>query len=456
MNKYFMRNVRVTSVFFLFRFVVALAISVLYIFVAAAIQYYVVKLLGESTFNYIVGGLLSLFLGVIVCNFVGTIVFMFIKGWHVAALAYVPKIIKTGAPAFAVGMRAFAKNLVSFGAVYGVRALLKNTVANFKDKLWDIADDIPYVDLLRRFAEHPIVEHLAFDILHYGFDAAIYYLVRFPAKEVDELPETLFTAIKKYLYCIPAILISSVQTYICFRFIPKLIKWVLILWVLLSQGPVAGILITVLMLPIFYILDNALFDPLTMIVFISVYAKRCDKPIDENDPVVQVVNSIIDGTEDIGTTSEDFEDVEEEQPKPKKKSGKTAQQSPPPDTGLPPEPTDEELFGEVAEPPVSAGLSSSALGSLADLAAHMDSGDVSRRPMDADIESLPLQDEEEAEGAPPTVPDFTQEQQAPIGLAELFRSVNGGDLDADPLAGLYGSDDGPEDRAQSMLAGEDD
>lgn len=455
MNKQFRRNTCVTGVFFLVRFVVALGISLLYILVAAAIQYYFVALLGESTFNYIVGGLLSLFLGALFCHYVGALIFMFVKGWHVAALAYVPKIVKTGAPAFNVGLRAFSKNLMSFGAVYGVRVLLKNTVSGFKDKLWDIADDIPFVELLRRFAEHPIVEYIASDVLHYGFDAAVYYLVRYPPEDINEVPNTVLTAIKKYLYCIPSILLSSVQTYIFFRFIPKVLKWILILWVFLTQGLVAGILITVLMFPVFYILDNAFFDPLTMVMFISAYAKQCDKEVNEEDPVVQAVNSIIDGA-NIGTTGDDFDDVEEEpeeEPKPKPKKREPPK---PVEPEMPPEPSDEELFGAPPEVERTPGLTGSALGALAGLASQGAAAEPRRVTQDL-LEDLPLEEEDTEEDAPSDMPDFFGGGGA-TGLADLFRSVNGGDLDADPLAGLYSEDqeDQTQDRAQSLLLGDEE
>ena len=465
MSKYFRRNVRVTSVFFFVRFVFALVISLLYILIAAAVQYYFVKLLGESTFNYIVGGLLSLFFGVMFCHYIGSLAFMFAKGWHVAALAYVPKIVKSRAPAFDVGVRAFSKNLISFGAVYGVRALLTSTVTGFKTKLWDIADDIPYVALLKRFAEHPIVEYIASDVLHYGFDAAIYYLVRFPPEDVNEVPSTVLTAIKKYLYCIPSILLSSVQSYILFRFFPKMIKWIVIIWTFISQGFVAGILVIVLMVPVFYILENTFLDPLTMITFISAYAKQCDKEVDENSPIVQAVNSIIDG-DDVGTTSDDFEDSMEEDEKsarskksPRKKEKGTVTEMP----------SDEELFGpsavatskpEPGDSPKEGGVPQSILGAVASLAQQVDSSTPVQRTIQPSFEDLPLEGEDTSSTSP--IPDASEEEDfmpPRIGLSDLFRAVNGGDLNSDPLAGLYGEpDDGgqPKDRAQSLLSGDEE
>ena len=314
MNNLFARNVRVTFGFFLIRLFASVFVGIIYIFLAGVIQYWFVMLLGESTFNYIVGGLLSLFLGVIICNFIGTLAFMFVKGWHVASLAYVPRIIKSGASAVDVGIRAFKKNFLSFGAVYGVRQLVFGTLKDFKTSLWEITDDIPYASTFRKFANNPIVEYIAGDVLHYAFDAAIFYLVRHPASELSEVPNTILTAAKKYLYCIPSILVTSVQTYVLFRFLPKLLKLLSIVFVFLTQGFVAGIFLTVLMHPLFYCLDNALFDPLTMVAFLSVYSKECEKAVDEESSIVRAVTAILDGqkldtTVDDGSTDDEIQAI---------------------------------------------------------------------------------------------------------------------------------------------------
>ena len=193
-----------------------------------------------------------------------------------------------------------------------------------------------------------------------------------------------------------------------------------------------------------------------MVMFISAYARQCDKEVDEDNPIVQAVNSIINGA-DISTNGDDFEDEPEDEeepaPKPKspKKEAKPVVAAPPP---RPAEPTDEELFGEVEAEP--AGLPQSALSSLAGMVNRGQTGEPPRVSGDV-LEDLPLQEEEGPEQQ--EVPDFFG--GAPMGLADLFRSVNGGDLDADPLAGMYGEGDGGEDsshtdRAQSILLGDED
>lgn len=302
-------NVLKTRIFFLIRFMFSLLIGMLYILISAFLQNFFVSTFGETTYNYIVGGLLSLFVGAIFCKYIGNLLFMFAKGWHVAALAYLPKIEEHKASVFDVGFRIFKKNLVSFGAVYGARTLLKSIYSEFKENLWDLVEGTPYISGLSKVADHPIVQHFAEDLLHYSFDASIFYLVRHSPKDINEIPKTLLTALKKYLYCLPKILMSSITTYILFRFLPAVLKLVIIILMFLNNGIVAGILITVLMYPIFYILDNTFFEPLTMMVFLSVYADSCEQD-DENSAIVEAVDKVLKGSA-IGTTAEKFKDVEE-------------------------------------------------------------------------------------------------------------------------------------------------
>lgn len=457
MNKYFLKNVRVTSPFFLVRLACAFLVSFFYILLAAFVQDVIVKVLGESTFNYIVAGVMSLFIGIWFCYFVGALLFMFVKGWHVAALAYVSKIDKSGASALDVGIRAFSKNLISFGAVYGIRIVLKNVVKDFKDKIWTLSADIPYASTLKNVADNPIVEYIASDVLHYAFDATVFYLVKHPAEDANDVPSVVFNALQKYLYCLPSILISSVQTYVFFRFIPKLIKWLVVFYVFFTQGIVAGLLISVLMLPIFYILDNAFFDPLTMMVFISVYAKQCDKPVDENSPVVQAVNAILSGME-IGTSGKDLEAEDEDEEQEQEKSVTPSVKQPRSvakdkvqvvSQSLP---SDDDLFGE-PEGSVQQASMGGALDALSRMTPETQGFRVTRGS-DIDLEGVPLdgEDEEEVVQTEPVSPRSTS------SLSDLFKSLRGGDLDDDPLQGMYidPPDDPPRDRAQSFLSGDED
>lgn len=324
---YFWRNVVTTFGFFWLRLAVALCAVLSYLLVAAGIQYGFIQLLGESAFNYIVSGLVSLLLGVVVCERVGALLLMFVRGWHVAALAYAAKIRKSHAPAIIVGINAFNKNLVGFGAVYGVKTVAKNLLAEFRGKLWDLLNGGPVVDALQKFSENPIVEHLAGDVLDYGFDATMYYLIKHPPEDLGDAMSVVVEGLRKYLYCIPSVLITSVGSYILFSVIPRVLKWLAIVSAFVTQGITAGILLSVLMWPLFYILEQGIFKPLTMVMFISSYAKRCDKEFDKESPVIRFVDSILDGSgigvdsSDLGTGEEPQQEEEQEEP-PKKEAKK--------------------------------------------------------------------------------------------------------------------------------------
>lgn len=452
----FRRNVVVTRGFFLIRLLVSVAISVLYIFVAAGIQYWFVQVLGESVFNYVVGGLLSLLLGIVVCKVLGSLFFMFVKGWHVAALAYVPKIVKAKVSAVDVGICAFKKNLVSFGAVYGVRTLLKSVIKEFKSKLWDILGDVPYGAMLRNFAQHPVVEYISSDILHYAFDATVFYLVRHSPKDLDNVPGTLMVAAKKYFCCLPAILVSSVQTYVAFRFVPKILKWILILYVFLTQGMVAGVLIIVLMFPVFYILENTLLDPLTMMVFITAYSRECEKELDENSAICKAVESTLSGEyeehvkENVETTAAclgeeaDIEDEADHIISRDTSSKRTASaitasilEDLPEDDGL--------GFG------TPVGASQSALNDLASLIDSVNQMEAPRvvthcEDLSFDHPTGTEQPEEEQQFIPASRPS----------LSQLFGGINSSELQQDIFGGLYSEEEGGSgDLAQEMLMGDD-
>lgn len=474
MRSHFQRNLKTTSGFLLVRFVVSLFVAVVYIFVAAAIQYAVVKVLGETTFNYLVGGLLSLFLGVIICERGGALLFMFVRGWHVAALAYVDKIRKSHAPAVTVGMKAFAKNIVGFGAVYGVRLIAKNLLSDFKDKLWDLLQDVPYAQNLRGFTENPIVTHMAGDVLNYGFDATIFYLIKNPPENVGDTPATVIEGLKRYLYCLPSIMLTSIGSYILFRFIPQFLKYLIIIFVLVTQGILPGILITVLMWPLFYILSNTFFKPLTMVMFISCFSKECSKEVDKESKTVQFVDSILDGV-DIGTSADDIGEGEDEEPEHKPKLKRAKKDAPSEEEPTPePEP---EPAPVVAQEKVPDELELDVEPDMGQAIPHMDAGDIpppstwmrpsTPPPMPEDtgvppptftgmwdmpegLDGIPFSDQ--AKPAPETPPESTGRGTS---LSSILKGFNSQDLSR-PIPGLDGDDDDDgSDEIKSILSGGD-
>lgn len=420
MSTKFKTYLKVGAPFFLLRLGTAVLVGVIYILLAAGIQYMFVDFFGENTFNYIVGGLLSLFLGIIFCHYVGTLIFMFVKGWHVSALAYAPKIQRSGASAIDVGIRAFNKNLISFGAVYAVRNILTGLLSRFTHRLWELFGDNPFAQTFMKISTHPIVEYLAKDILHYGFDATIFYLVRHPADDVNGVPSTVLTAIKKYLYCLPGIMLTSLQTFMLFRLLPQILKWIAIVWVFLSNGIVAGILLTVLMYPIFYVLENALFDPLMMTMFIVTYSKKCDEELAEDDPIVTTVNSILEEEESI-TDEENNSQAKDTKPTVKRSSDDGHKKI---QTTI----TSEEELGLEPEPakPQSPQSIAESLQSLV----QETRGDAGSSPEleEAELEDIPLDvsDDSTPPPPPPSLSDIARGRAGGGGLGVLSNWQQGG------------------------------
>lgn len=483
------RNLRITAVFMAVRFAVTVLVCFLYLVIAAWIQWAFVSLMGESTFNYIAGGVVSLVVGVAFCYYAGALVLMFVKGWHVSALAYAKKIEYSGAFPLGVGMRAFRRNLISFGAVYGTRMLLKSVLSGFQDKLWTLSEDIPYGNKLKNIAQNPIVEHLANDILHYGFDAAIFYLVREKPEDLGDVPATVLEAVKRYLYCLPSSMLSSISTFVLFRVIPKVLKTLLILYIFLTQGFIAGIFITVLMFPLFYILDNAVFDPLTMTVFLSAYAAKCDEDPDKDSVIYKAVNAVL---ENEGLSGESVDSVDGD-------SGVNHEQDEASD--------DDIILGDVVEEnsPVDGGagiitppgvsfsspveafsadrdMMDAALRSLSAQFAQAASGTEDESiilpdaedaedtvDVDMDVEDLDGVDVDELEDAGGFASFVGSTTLTPEAMANRFKDLNslfsGKNLSFDPMSdpvlehgdvGDSGDSDDGHDRASSILAGDDD
>lgn len=436
-SKEFRTNLQVTSAFFFVRLVFSLLIAVIYIIVAAMIQYYFVRFVGESTFNYIIGGLLSLFLGIIICKVLSSLLFMFVRGWHVAALAYTPKIIRAKVSALSVGMNAFSKNIVTFSAIYGIKVITNNIASMFKDKLWDFIEDVPGSNVLHRFSEHPIVGVISSDILHYSFDAVVFYVIKYPSESVEDLPEVMLTAMKKYLYCLPSILFASMQAYIAFRVIPTVLKLIIVFWLLFSQGLVSSVLISVLLYPLYFLLDAVIFEPLTMILFITVYSKHCNDDLDSENPIVQFVEDILKdnalGTGESENTQEPDDAIKTTE-KPKQKKLRDTVDA----TEV------EESVSE--EAPVEQELDKEILNSLINLSSQYDSSEEIPRVRPNTAKEVPLVESDS------TIEDL----YPPLNdIANLFRDFRDDDLDADPL---YADEDETTltDRAQNILSGEDD
>lgn len=295
MLQQFKKNLMATKIFFFVRFAVSAVVGLVYLLVAAGIQYIYVSWFGESTFNYIVGGCFSLYLGSLVCTYLGKLLFMFVRGWHMAALAFSKQIRKKKLPALDVGMTVFRKHFGSFAVVYGASMLIGKFIEKGTSELWKLLADVPYLCSLERFAKNPIVTRMARDILSTAFDGVMYYIVKYTKPGLGDDMSVIPEAMRRYLYALPQVMISSLTLYLLFYIIPKVLKWILIIYLIFSQGLVAGILLNVLFYPLFYLIQHSLFEPLQTIIMISCYSKHClEEPVDDSF-YKGIIDKIIEG-----------------------------------------------------------------------------------------------------------------------------------------------------------------
>ena len=295
MFEQFRINLRATYIFVLVRLVASALVGLVYILVAAAIQYFYVSLLGETTFNYIVGGGLSLFLGSIVAKYFGDLLFMFIRGWNVAALAYADQVISRNLPSLEVGMTVYRKHFTSFATIYGARILIRRFAKKGTEELWKLLSDVPYLCSLERFAKNPVVVKLGSDILDTAFDGVVYYTIKYTKPGISDDLAAFPTALRKYIYALPKVMLTSIGAFILLYVLPKIIRWVVIIGVLFSNGLVAGVLINVLLYPVFYIIRHGILDFLEMLFFMSCYSEYCseDADTDENDISKNLVDKLL-------------------------------------------------------------------------------------------------------------------------------------------------------------------
>lgn len=313
-----------TRIFFLVRFIAAFLVAVVYILVAAAIQFWFVSWFGETTFNYISGGLISLLVGATVCIVLGRLTFMFVSGWHVATFALHKDIQARELPMLDAGIAVFKKNFTSFAAIYTLEHLITKFSKEGADKVWGLLEDVPYIGSLSRFSKNPIVSRIASDVLSTSFDAMVYYTVRYSKPGIADDFQQLPTALRKYIFSLPSILVTSLAVYLLFYVLPRILKWVAIVFIILHSGILAGILQLTLLYPIFFVLRVVVFDPVERLALLTCFAKKCDDDVDTESAASKTVEEILKSagiselfTEDNLTTedeiSEDAKDFSEEE-----------------------------------------------------------------------------------------------------------------------------------------------
>lgn len=287
-------NLRVSWIFFLVRFAASLLIGLIYILLAAAIQYFYVSLFGESKFNYIIGGIFSLVLGAVASGALGSVVFMFVRGWHIAALAFADQIVARDLPPIEAGMAVFKKHFGSFAVIYGAKALVQRLASRGIAYLGQLLKDVPVLCNLERWGSNPLVAKIARDILETSFDAALFYIMKYTRPGLGDDVKALPDALRRYLYAIPSVFGASVTSYLCFYFIPRILKIATFVLLIYTGGFVAGILQCVLVYPVFYILQHAVFDLLECLLLVNAYSKHCTEEPAEDSVYASVVDHLME------------------------------------------------------------------------------------------------------------------------------------------------------------------
>lgn len=387
-------NFKVTWIFFLARFAASLVVGLIYILLAAAIQYMYVGFLGETKFNYIMGGIFSLMIGSLICTYLGKLAFMFVRGWHMAAMAFAGQIKARNLPPLEAGMTVFSKHFSSFAVVYGAQLLIGKLASKGVEYLWGLLKDVPILCNLERFAKNPIVSKVGKDILDTGFDAAMFYIIKYTKPGLGDDLAAVPKAIKRYLYALPQVMLTSVTGYLLFYFAPRLLKWGTFIYLVWHNGLVAGVLLCALTYPIFYIIQHTFFEPLESMLLISCYSKHCkDEPEDDS-----IYKSIIDSILSASGFADMFQDEEQEA----KESTEPAEDA---------APEGEDPTGELnldVEPDLEDAVVSQPAAAAASLSTLI------QEAQEPDVSDMPISD-----AVPETPPTPPQPSRRPANLTEL-------------------------------------
>lgn len=322
-------NIWNTKGFIAARLSVSMLLSLLYILLAAMIQYWFVEFFGHTTFNYIMGAVISLMCGAFFLSYVGRLLFMVLRGANMAALAYVPVIKKKHLSSVDAGMKVFTKHFTSFAIIYGTSAVLKKFIDSGANKLWELLKDVPFLGSLQKISHIPIVQAVARDILDTAFDAAVFYCVKYTKPGFLDDVRGIATALRIYLYALPRIMATSIIEFVASYIVPKFIKWSIITTTIAANGIVDGLYMWVLLTPILFIISQTVFEPIRTAIYISAFSSMCTEEmvkeatsVDEeasiNEPRKSFYHSIIDnilqecGLMDVFEAEDDSSDVYED------------------------------------------------------------------------------------------------------------------------------------------------
>ena len=79
-----------------------------------------------------------------------------------------------------------------------------------------------------------------------------------------------------------------------------------------GKGLVAGVLISVLIWPLFFMLRKVVSEPAATVALLTCFGEHCKDPIDEDDAIYGIVMAILDASDiDLGTVDEAVSDIGE-------------------------------------------------------------------------------------------------------------------------------------------------
>lgn len=314
---------KATWSFILLRFATVSLLSLIYIFVAAQIQYWFVLILGESTFNYIISGMLSLFVGVALCAFAGKYVMLLVNGWHIAALPYANKILDGEVSAISVGFYAFKAHFTSFGIITALSLAITEIGKRLGKELSVTLKEYQIGEFLLKISTFPLFENTVRDIISSAYDCCVYYLVRYTKPGIRDDAQGILDGLKAYVFCLPKIITASLSIFIATNVMPKFVAMAVIVYLIINEGIVGAIFLAVIIYPLWFLLNTVVFRPIYVMAVLGVYSDKCSSI--EEDPeyneqkmkaVMQVIGNALNmfGIENnLGSPSEEDEEREQDE-----------------------------------------------------------------------------------------------------------------------------------------------
>lgn len=385
---------------------------------STSLQNLFVNLVGASAFNYIVGGMLSLVVSIALVHYVDSLLFTIIRGWNVAALARMPKIVRTKSGSLSVGLSTFKEYFLSIGAIYGASLFINNICKQLGDYFWDMVDGIQFLDNLKAFKENFIVKLVVADILHYAYDCCIFYIIKYSeSNSAEDVLEQLPSALKKYAGALPDMLLSSLKCWILFDILPNVLMWMTIIRGFFTslnffEALLQGIIIWI----IFHVFNKIVLDMVVSTAMITAFAYAIHDEGSLSARCIEIMEGIVGGTTDPRDAYDDSELASLDNEEVIDSSS--------------PEPVEDILPAEDDEPSTSIPPIMPSLGSLPD---NLASSFTNTPIQDIDEDDLEVDDTEEV------LEPFSQQQKPALdAMLGMFQNCSGFD-------DLLGSEDDDED-----------